>query len=256
MTGDLAWIKSVLPVLVVGLAYLCILATVEGLRRHARLSGETTRKLAHVAGGLIGLSLPILVSSPWQAVGMAVTFLSFFVVTRRLRRLPAIHDVPRPSFGAELYPLGIASAFLLSNGNSVAYAIAVLALSLGDTTAAVAGRLWGRHRFAVLGTDRSLEGSAAALAVTLVASLIVLWIAGPVGPPDVLIAIRAALGAAAAEALSPLGTDNLVIPAVVVIAVAVHPAVWAAACVIAVLPLLAARWRGRELRTKVEARVA
>ena len=100
-------------------------------------------------------------------------------------------------------------------------AAALLALSLGDGIGGLVGRALGAHHYRVPGGKRkSLEGS---FAVWLAATAGVLIAARLVGHP-IGAAVALGLGALAAvvEAVSPRGTDNLLVPA----------AVWAAATLV------------------------
>jgi dolichol kinase len=93
-------------------------------------------------------------------------------------------------------------------------AAALLALSLGDGIGGAVGRRFGRHRFqAPGGKPKSWEGSAAVAVASGLAIGIAAWrFEAPVAVPTVA---GLGLGAALAEALSPRGTDNLIVPAAV-----------------------------------------
>ena len=102
-------------------------------------------------------------------------------------------------------------------GDRFAAGAALLSLSLGDGVGGAVGRVLGEHRYrAPGGKQKSIEGSlvvaCGALAGALVAALLFhvpLGIAGAL-----VIGIVAAL----AEALSPRGTDNLLVPVAVFVA--------------------------------------
>lgn len=95
-----------------------------------------------------------------------------------------------------------------------AAAAGLLTLSLGDGIGGAVGRRFGTHRYRAPGSkQKSLEGSLAVAVAASAGVLVAAWRFGAhVGAARV-----AALGlaAAVAEALSPRGTDNVVVPAVV-----------------------------------------
>jgi dolichol kinase len=93
-------------------------------------------------------------------------------------------------------------------------AAALVALSFGDGVGGLVGRRFGRHRYAVpWGKQKSLEGSMfVALTSSAGAALVAFWFDAHV-PPSVLFGIGAV--AAVAEALSPRGTDNILVPSAV-----------------------------------------
>jgi phytol kinase len=105
------------------------------------------------------------------------------------------------------------------------YAVAgALALTWGDALAALLGRRYGRQRYRIWGSERSLEGSAAMFAASAAAMFLALALlpgsalcayAAPIDLGRALLAALLAAGAATlAEAISPHGTDNLSVPLV------------------------------------------
>ncbi|MFQ6100118.1 MAG: hypothetical protein ACE5OS_02635 [Anaerolineae bacterium] len=90
-------------------------------------------------------------------------------------------------------------------------------MTWGDALAAVVGQRIGRRRYTVLGSTRSLEGSAVMFLTGWAATLVPLLLLAPEPlSPVVAVATSAvtALGATAVEAVSPWGVDNLTVPAV------------------------------------------
>ncbi len=229
LAGTLAAVGLVL------FAYGTLFGATELLRRHG-VAGETTRTTAHVLSSLVGLALPFLFRSPLPVVLLGVGFACGMVVSRAFGMLRSVHDVVRPSVGAPLYPLGIAAAFAITGGAAPGYPMAVLALGFGDPAASLVGRRFGRHRITICGTTRSLEGSTGAfLAASALAAVVLLGTAGGDVPTIAAASLTVGLAVAVAEALSPVGLDNLAIP---IVAAAVSGAVgtpWGLAAVILLL---------------------
>jgi phytol kinase len=96
-------------------------------------------------------------------------------------------------------------------------------MTWGDALAAVAGRRIGKHRYSVAGSTRSLEGSGVMFLASWVATLVPLLVLAPasvsVGTAMVTAGVTA-LGATIVEAVSPWGIDNLTVPAVSVLILA------------------------------------
>jgi phytol kinase len=85
---------------------------------------------------------------------------------------------------------------------------------MGDALVAVVGRRIGRRRYTVLGSTRSVEGSAAMFLASWVATSVALLLLGTADPlAALLVSAVTAFGAAAVEAASPWGIDNLTVPA-------------------------------------------
>lgn len=212
MTGSDFGAEVFIRVMGVAAAYACLFAATEVLRCYARVSADVTRKVAHVGGGAIALTLPALFGSPWPVLALALTFVMVLLGTKRNGWLGSIHSVPRRTSGAYLFPIAVGAAFVLSQGDWTGYTVAVLALALGDAAAGLAGARWGRHGFAVWGERRTVEGSAGAFAATAVTTLAVLYVVRPQLGPVALLAVQVGLVVALVEAASPWGSDNLTVP--------------------------------------------
>ena len=151
----------------------------------------------------------------------AVALLLLPVLAARVRPLAAIRDSVSDGDerwqGIVLYAVAFALFTALAQYRDPARAGAALwALTLGDGLGGAFGRRFGRHHFTAAGGKRkSLEGSiAVALFAGLGAWLAARWLGGVPHP------VLAGLTAAVAEALSPRGMDNLIVPA------AVYAALW------------------------------
>ncbi len=220
--------------LAVGVGYAALFGACEGAGQVWRLAPELTRKIAHVVGGAIALGFPLVFDSPWPVIALAVLFVVLLAVTARLGLLGSIHGVDRATIGAILYPVGVAIALVGAQHHAAWYSVAILSLSLGDAAAGVVGSRWGRLRFCVWRSARSVEGSLAAFGVSAAATALVLSATGSAAPLIGALLVGAAV--AVVEAVSPGGTDNVTVPVVALIAVA-SPST-AAAVVVASICLL------------------
>ncbi len=200
------------PMLLVAGSYLAMFGIGELLRRARLARAEVTRRSNHVGAGVIALALPLLFDSPWPVLALAVPFVAFLLATKLIGWLGSVHGISRRSAGAFLYPVSIAATFVIASDNYPHYAIAVLALALGDPAAGVAGERWKQHSYSAWGQVKTWEGSLAALTVTTALSSSVLVLSGvpPVGAcvTGVFIGVVVAL----IEGALPWGLDNLGIP--------------------------------------------
>jgi dolichol kinase len=168
---------------------------------------EVFRKVIHIAS----IALPLLVWwVPWQVaawvlVPAAVAALTIEALRMRFRgprylflrqtRTLLRHRERRGLTGATYMALAYAAALLL-----FAKPVAVLAMlynGLGDASAALIGRRWGRHRTR---TGKSWEGTGAAFAVCLAAGALI--------PGIPLLAAAAGAAAAALLELASLPPDD------------------------------------------------
>ena len=178
------------------------------------------RDLLHVGAGVWPLGWGAW-HSPWPPVGVALTGFGLLLAVPLLgRALPAARSLERAVSGdgetwsgLVLYALSAAAftAIGLLGRSPFPAAAALLALALGDGLGGLVGRRWGRLHYRVpWAKTKSVNGSfvvflCAAFATDLAGSLFGV----PLGGGRVL---AAGLAAAAAEALAPRATDNLLVP--------------------------------------------
>jgi phytol kinase len=180
---------------------------------------EWSRKLMHVGTGLLALSLPWLFESPWPVLILCAAGATGMVVIKRAARLRetvgcVVGDVARRSAGDITFPLGIAAAFLLSEGDRLLYGVPVLVLTFADAAAALVGTFYGLFRFETPGGKKSVEGSFAFFVVAFLCIHIPLLLCSDGGQEKaVLIALLLGFLLTIVEALAGWrGLDNLCIP--------------------------------------------
>lgn len=181
-------------------------------------AAELSRKLLHVAMGLILCPLPWLFDRPAPVILLCAVYLGLLVARRFLVALDnhvggVIDGVGRRSVGEFLFPISVAVVFALARGDHVAYLAPILVLTLADAAAAVVGRRYGMCRYATPGGCKSLEGSLAFAVVAFASMHLTLLLAGNTGRMEsVLLALVVALVLTVVEALVTGGWDNLLVP--------------------------------------------
>jgi len=98
-------------------------------------------------------------------------------------------------------------------------AAALLALAFGDGPGGALGRSFGRTRYRLpRGKEKSLEGSVVVAIGAGLGALVAAWLFAPASA-DLRVAawlpLVIGVGASLAEALSPRGLDNIIVPSVV-----------------------------------------
>jgi phytol kinase len=197
----------------VGAAFLVVLGAAELWARVGRAHPEHTRKLVHVAGGLVCLSFPFVFASPWTVLALAAVMTALLAAGSHGGWLRSLHSISRRSRGSEYYPLAVLLVFLLSLGRPWLYVASLLVLVVADACAALVGVRWGRVRYRVEDESKSLEGSLAFGAVAFVALLAPLLAMTDL-PPAVAIAasLLVAIVVTGFEAVCLTGSDNLFVP--------------------------------------------
>jgi phytol kinase len=204
------------PPLVLSYVYLFgMLAAAEGLRRWRGYPVDFTRKVVHIAAGMTVWILLLFRHLP-MALIPPISFIFINALSYWKGTFQAMETGERGNLGTIYFPLSFSILTWMLWNQRVLLVAALMPMTWGDALAAVAGKRWGRHRFRVPGTSRSLEGSLAFLVVAWVATVLPLALLPGSPFPGfwaLLVALGVAAGAAVVEALSPWGLDNLTVPA-------------------------------------------
>ena len=213
--------SQLLGIALVGLWLAALAAAALAVRRTWPEQREWSRKLVHIGTGAV---VPIAWATGIDrgiALPAAATITLLAALNHRLRVLPAIEDVGRHSYGTVAYGAAITALLALFwPAHPAAVTAGVVVLALGDGTAGLIGPLWPSPSWTLWGHRKSLLGTGAMAAVSLVA-LLVLWgllVAGgwasgvpiPVPSPAALVLIVAV--GVALEQVALLGLDNLTVP--------------------------------------------
>jgi dolichol kinase len=178
------------------------------------------RDVLHVGAGVWPLGWGAW-QSPWPPIGLALAgFLLLAAVpvlarwsspARSLER--AVSGEGEAWSGLALYGLSavVFTAAGLLGGAPFPAAAALLALALGDGIGGLVGRVWGSRWYRVpWAKTKSVEGS---VAVACFAAMGTALAGARFGvPPSVGVLVGTGLAAAAAEAVAPRATDNLLVP--------------------------------------------
>jgi phytol kinase len=181
-------------------------------------SPEVSRKTVHVCMGLACLCFPWIFQSP-----LAVWILAFISsgLLFIMRCIPALrygigctlHGVNRLSCGEILFAPAIATVFHIAHGEPVYYIIPVAILTVADAAGALAGKRWGRLRYACGDDHKTVEGSLAFLACAIACVFLPLyWLTDLTLLHMIAISIILALLTMIGEGISDRGFDNLILP--------------------------------------------
>ena len=209
------WLALILAFVYVSLA----IGLGEVLRRLFHLSQGFTRKFIHIAVGMISIPTVLWFGSLYWAILPPLAFVVINYLDYRFGLIQAMMSSNRSNLGTVYFPISFAAILIVFWGNPTMptthphlIVAALMPLTWGDALAAVVGERWGQRRYTVLGHTRSLEGSATMFIVSALATFLALGML-PL-PVRVVVAIVTAFGATVAESISPWGIDNLTVPAV------------------------------------------
>jgi phytol kinase len=185
------------------------------VRRRWSEQREWSRKLVHIGTGLVvliawGCGIDRLIAIPSAA---AITLLAAW--NHRLRILPAVEDVGRPSYGTVAYGASITALLALFwPAQPAAVASGVLVMAWGDGLAGLLGAAVPSPSWTVLGQRKSLVGTGAMACTSLVVLLIIRLLAQGQGlaSPSLLALVTIAAVATASEQVASWGIDNVSVP--------------------------------------------
>ncbi len=199
-------------------AFIYVFAAIgvaEGLRKWRGYPAEFTRKFIHIAVGMWAYGTVLMFESRTFAIIPPASFIVINAFSYWQGTFKAMETGEKENLGTIYFPISFVALIWLLWDRPHLLVAGLMPMTWGDALAAVLGRRWGRRHYTVLGSARSLEGSVVMFLTGWVATLTPLLLFGSVSPlTAVWVAALTALGAAAIEALSPWGIDNLTVPAV------------------------------------------
>ncbi len=187
----------------------------EGLRKWRGYPAEFARKFIHIAVGMWAYGTVLLFETRTFAIIPPVAFVAINAFSYWQGTFQAMETGEKGQLGTVYFPISFAVILWLLWGQPHLLVASLMPMTWGDALAAVIGRRVGRRPYTVLGSTRSIEGSAVMLLVSWVATLVPLLLLASISPVTAIVAAAAtALGATVIEAVSPWGVDNLSVPAV------------------------------------------
>jgi phytol kinase len=192
-----------------------MIGVAEGLRKWRGYSVDFTRKFIHIGVGMWAYGTVLLFETRTFAIIPPLAFVAINAFSYWRGTFKAMETGQRGNLGTIYFPLSFAVIVWLLWERRPLVVASLMPMTWGDALAAVVGRPLGRRRYTVLGSIRSLEGSAVMFLAAWVATFVPLVLFAAVSPVAALwVSAVTALGAAVIEAVSPWGIDNLTVPAV------------------------------------------
>lgn len=194
-----------------------IIGISEGLRKWRGYSVDFTRKFVHIGVGMWAFGTVLLFENKVFAIIPPLSFVLINYISYRRETFKAMETGERGQLGTVYFPIAFSAAIWIFWDNPVILVACLMPMTWGDAFAAVIGQRYGQREYSVFGSTRTLEGSLTMFLVSLIATaipLLMFSMGGITTGEALLVSAITALGATAAEAVSPHGTDNLTVPAV------------------------------------------
>lgn len=191
-----------------------ILLIAESLNRLANIDAEITRKIVHIGTGNIILFAWWLKIPAWVGITAAILAAIVTLISYRFPILPGVNSIGRQSFGTFFYALsiGLLIFWFWPLGKPEYAAIGILIMTYGDGLAAIIGQRFGKNKYEVFGSQKSIQGTLTMTIISFfICVLILLNVQGNI-PPTWLVSVAVALTATGLETFSKYGIDNLTVP--------------------------------------------
>lgn len=185
-----------------------------GVSHFTNSEPEIIRKIVHIGTGNViliawWLNIPAFVGITASIFASIITLLSYIFPI-----LPGINSVGRQSLGTFFYALSIGilvAGFWYLQQPQYAV-IGILTMAWGDGLAALIGQRFGKHKYQLLGSNKSWEGSLTMTFFSFLINMFILLATQGNIWQTWIISIFVAIVATTLEAFSFLGIDNLTVP--------------------------------------------
>ncbi len=201
-TGDIVGVLSVYLYVI-----LLILISEKFLKKYPVVG----RKFLHLMVGNIIFILPIF-DNRWVMVLLAAApfiFLTFLISPYSPLKIKSGTSIAGHRLGLVYYAISWTVLALLFFHRMEVIAVGIIAMSYGDAIASLVGQRWGKRQYNITGDLKSVEGSAAMFASTLIAMILFLPYYGSYPSMYWIILPMTAVLATFAEGLVPKGLDNI-----------------------------------------------
>ncbi len=187
----------------------------EALRIKKVLRNETSRKLIHIAHGLVVASWPFFTNYSF-IITAEILFFVVVLLARTFRIMQPLRSVNRRSWGELFFPLGVI-ALALQRPSPGIFLVAMLHLALADAVATLVGQRAQKGRYYILGYQKSIAGSVAFYVASLGIMIGAITHLAVYPTRSMLFAVAVIpLAAMLTENFSPYGSDNFSVPLVVI----------------------------------------
>lgn len=193
--------------------YLFLFIAIEWTYIKYKLSTELTRKIIHIASGLIALSFPLFFTQLLSVAILCGMFLVILYASKPLKLLGSINDVERETKGSTIFPIIVCGCFWIFQQEQIYgfYYLPILILAICDPIAALTGKKIGYGPYTIMGNKKTFAGNLGFFISCFILTTGILFANG-----NIVFALSVAAGISLlctiAEGLSINGYDNLTIP--------------------------------------------
>ncbi|MEI7596737.1 MAG: phosphatidate cytidylyltransferase [Bacteroidota bacterium] len=208
-------IADLFSIILLGAGFLTIFGIGEILYHFFNVKAEYTRKLSHVATGLLTLLFPIYLSSHWSVLLLCSSFAVLLLSSLKFNFLKSINAVDRLTWGSLLYPAIVYICYIIYSfhNNLIFFYLPILIMAKSDPIAALVGKRFPYGKFKIFNDNKTLSGSLAFFISAIIISIVLFNMLTAFSIATILcLSTIIALATAITEAISSKGFDNLTIP--------------------------------------------
>ena len=202
---------------VIYLGVIVLIALVVQALFHWRLiQGEYSRKLTHICTALWMATWQFTLTH-LEITYLCIALIYAIIFAKQFKWFNSVFEVDRATYGEVLFITGVMATALIFNDYPAVYALAIVNLGLADGMAAIIGTKYGRTKYEVFGSTKSIIGMLTSFAVAILTGAVFWYLAFDLHPNILLMATHVIATAAVISGLefvSCAGLDNLTIPLV------------------------------------------
>jgi len=204
--------------LIISFVYVfAMIGIAEGLRKWRSYSVEFTRKFIHIAVGMWAFGTVLLFERREFAIIPSLAFIAINALSYWQDTFKAMETGESGQLGTIYFPISFTIIIWFLWDQPHLLVASIMPMTWGDALAAVIGQRFGKRQYTVGSSQRSLEGSLTMFLSSLIATFLALILLSsqPIAFVNAVgIAAVTSLAATAIEAVSPWGIDNLTVPAI------------------------------------------
>ncbi|MYB39711.1 hypothetical protein F4X86_00215 [Candidatus Saccharibacteria bacterium] len=187
------------------------------------ITGEYSRKLIHILTALWmatwRFDMPYIGEvgeglRPLEITYLGLALLVIIFLVKQFKWFNSIFDVDRITYGEFIYIVAVIATASIFPSPEV-YALAIINLGVADGLAAVVGMRYGRRKYDVFGSTKSIAGMLTSFTIVMISGTI-FWIIAADYRPELFLIVAHVIATAAVvsglEFVSFKGLDNLTIP--------------------------------------------
>lgn len=176
---------------------------------------EISRKFVHIMLSNIWIIYLIFIDSLWVACILPALFVVINTLSYKFKLIKSMEREENDGFGTIYYAISIllVTIFTYLLKNPMIGLAGILIMGYGDGFAAIIGRAINSPKYKIRNTTKSLAGSLTMFIISLVISIVALYLLG--AEYFIIKAIGISVIATVLEAISIIGLDNITVPIIV-----------------------------------------